>query len=429
MKKIFLFLILLVSLNLNSQNLWELSAPLPADDFMTLLNPLVPIYNVVQLQELGLAKGKSTSEPWASSYWPIHRGILAFRYSDKVSYNSKAFMDNYNSYTTHPAENYIAENRIDRLSPAEKYDLLVGDRNWTLTKAMWKKGYDDYQKKGFVAQWTGICHGWAAISHRDSPAPKHSVVMRDATNTFSITFFESDVKGLLSYLWAESPPVSKQAGSRCYQFPVTRDPLLRPIEVSCLDTNPMTWHLSITNRVGQFGKSFVMDSSSGPEVWNYPISSYDYSYFNARTFEPSHSIKAALVAVSDLKNDPLASVRNEKTKFVVGIIMDVFHPALIEPTMGQMGNTYQSHTFIYDLELDENYNVVGGEWYSEDQPDFLWTFAEELKARTREDVQDFGVWDDTGPIPAALAQSAILASKRGKVMATIVDKLTTKSVE
>lgn len=437
MKTISLLLILFVSLsplpnshaNSNSKKQTELSAPLPNDDFMILLNPLGPVFNAVQLEELGLTKGKTTHEPWASSYWPIHRGVLSFRYPDKASYNSKSFMDNFNTYTEKPAENYISENRIDRLSPAEKYDLLVGDKNWSLTKAMWKKGYDDYQEKGIVAQWTGICHGWAAISHRDPPQPKHSVVMRDVTNSYSITFFESDVKGLLSYLWAESAPETKQAGNRCYQFPVARDPLLRAQEVSCLDTNPMTWHLSVTNRVGRYGKSFVMDSSSGPEVWNYPISSYDYSYFNARTFEPVQSFKLGLVPISDLTNDHFAAVRSDKTSFVVGVVMDVFHPALIEPTMGPMGNAYQSHTFIYDLELDENYNIVGGEWYSEDQPDFLWTLADELKARTREDIQDFGMWDGTGPMPANISQSAISASQRGKVMATIVDKLHAKSIE
>lgn len=428
-----IFFILLFSFVSNSQTAStvrdNISGPFPDDDFMALLNPLGPTYNISHLHELNLTKGKATFEPWASSYWPIHRGILAFRYSDKNSYNSKVFIDNFNAFNSNPSENYIAENKINQLSPAEKYDLLIGDRNWTLTRAMWKKGYDDYQTKGIVALWTGICHGWSAIAQREVIPPKHGVVMRDTTNTFSITFYESDIKGLMSYLWAESPPETKQAGHRCYKFPIERDPLLRPIDVSCLDTNPMTWHLSITNRLGRYGKGFVMDSSVGAEVWNYPITSYDYSYFNARTFEPTHSLRSAVVPISELTNDRFTGVRNEKTKYVVGVIMDVFHPSLIEPTTGPMGNAYQTHTFIYDLELDENYNVIGGEWYSEDQPDFLWTFADELQARTREDLNDFGVWDGNGPLPSNIAQSAISASQRGKVMATIVDKLHSKSLE
>ncbi|MBL7557892.1 MAG: hypothetical protein JNM24_18835 [Bdellovibrionaceae bacterium] len=408
----------------------RISGPFPDDDFMALLNPLGPSYNIVHLDQMNLTKGKANFEPWASSYWPIHRGILAYRYPDKADYNSKAFIDNYRAFHAVPSENYIVENKIDRMSPSEKYDLLVGDRSWTLTRAMWKKGYDDYQEKGVVAGWTGICHGWSAIAQRDVLPPKHGVVMRDATNSFNITFFESDIKGLISYLWAESPPETKQAGHRCYKFPIERDTMLRPIDVSCLDTNPMTWHLSITNRLGHYGKGFVMDSSVGAEVWNYPITAYDYSYFSARTFEPVHSLKSALVPIAELSNDRFASVRNEKTKFVVGVIMDVFHPSLIEPTTSPLtANVYQTHTFIYDLELDENYDVIGGEWYSEDQPDFIWTFADDLKARTREDLQDFGVWDGNGPLPANIAQSAVSASQRGKVMATIVDKLHSKSLE
>lgn len=423
------FLILVASLVSKTNTQDNISGPFPDDDFMMLLNPLSPSYNIVQLDELNLTKGKANFEPWASSYWPIHRGVLAYRYSDKANYKSKSFLHNYTAFHAKPSETYIAENRIDRLSPAEKYDLLVGDRSWSLTRAMWKKGYDDYQEKGMVALWTGICHGWSAIAQRDVIPPQHNVVMRDVTNTYSITFYESDVKGLMSYLWAESPPETKQAGRRCYQYPIRRDPLLRPIEVSCLDTNPMTWHLSITNRLGRYGKGFVMDSSLGAEVWNYPLSSYDYSYFNARTFEPMHSLKSAMVPIAELTNDRFLSVRNEKTKYVAGVIMDVFHPALIEPTMGPMGNAYQTHTFIYDLELDENFDVVGGEWYSQEQPDFIWTFADDLTARVREDIQDFGVWDDNAPIPTNVAQSAISASKRGKIMATIVAKLHKKSIE
>jgi hypothetical protein len=424
-----LFFIFILFYFFQGQTQTQISGPYPDDSFMAMLNPLGPTYNIYHLDRLKLTKGKTKFEPWASSYWPIHRGILAYRYMDRASYSSKAFIDNHSSFLANPSINYVASGQVDRLSPAEKYDLLVGDSNWSLTRAMWAKGMEDYQTKGIVAGWTGICHGWSAISQMAIDPPKHGIVVRDATNTFSIRFHESDIKGLLSYLWAESPPETRQAGHRCNQVPINRDPFLRPVEVSCLDTNPMTWHLSITNRVGRYQKSFVMDSSLGAEVWNYPISSYDYSYFNPRTFEPVHSLKSALVPIQDLTNDRYATLRNSNTKYIVGIIMDTFHPALIEPTSGTQSNSFQTHTFIYDLELDENYDVIGGEWYSEDQPDFIWTFPEGSKAQAREDLQPLPAWDGISPVPAEIAQSARSASLRGKVMATIVDKLHIKSLE
>ena len=35
-------------------------------------------------------------------------------------------------------------------------------------------------------------------------------------------------------------------------------------------------------------------------------------------------------------------------------------------------------TYWYDLELDEDNNIVGGEWYTNRHPDFLWTKKTQL---------------------------------------------------
>src|SRR3954451_13614937 len=61
---------------------------------------------------------------------------------------------------------YIQRNStsVDRLSPAEKYDLLVGDRNKTLTRFMISEGLPYYQRTGKVETWMGYCHGWAPAS-------------------------------------------------------------------------------------------------------------------------------------------------------------------------------------------------------------------------------------------------------------------------
>lgn len=243
---------------------------------MTLLNPLEPVISIKKLGETGLTKGEAKLEPWSGSYWPIHKGVISFRYAgDKELYASKNFLDNYQSFKKNSPNSMVSAGQINSLSPAEKYDLLIGNKNWTLTQHMWRKGLTDYEEKGIVTQWTGICHGWSAISQMPIAAPDHSIVLRDVNDQYSITFYASDIKGLLSYLWAESPPKTRQAGHRCYQSTIDRDPFLRPVDTDCLDTNPKTWHLTITNRLRRYGKSFVMDSSVGTEVWNYPISAYD----------------------------------------------------------------------------------------------------------------------------------------------------------
>lgn len=400
------------------------SEPLPEDNFTIFLENLTAITNIHQMDAQGLAQGQSSFEPWAGSYWPIHQGLLGLRFADENFPKSKQFIQNYSSYQSRPSESLVSMGEINKLSPAEKYDLLIGDRNWTLTKHMWQKGLAGYEQDGFVATWTGICHGWSAATSMGVKQPEKSVTVSDVTGTYRITFYPQDIKGLQSYLWANSAPTSVQAGNRCRQSFVDRDPFLRPLDPTCLDSNPMTWHLAATNRIGVSKRSFVMDSSSGTEVWNYPILSYDYSYFNPRTFVSSHSLKASIEPTEMLKADKYAAHRSPRAKYVVGVAMDVFHPALVSPRTGaSSGNVLHTLPFIYDLELDENFIIVGGEWYSKDRPDFLWSFPKDSTAMTREDSMVTGGWDILVPMSADIAKKAKAAAGRGKVMSTITGAL------
>lgn len=413
-----------------TQNLAPFSEPLPEDNFMIFLDNVTAVTNIFQLQTQGLTKGKSAFEPWANSYWPTHQGMLANRFSDPSFPKSKVFMTNYEYFQSRPPEAMIAAGEINHLSPAEKYDLLVGDHNWSLTRSMWQKGLADVATDGGVATWTGICHGWSGATHMGTKQPQNAISVTDVTGSYSILFYPDDIAALLSFLWADSSPESIRAGNRCKQPVVLKDPHNRPLDPACLDSNPMSWHLAITNRVGLYGKSFVMDSSAGPEVWNYPISSYDYSYFNPRTFESSHSLAASIVPISYILNDKYSQSRSPRAKYLVGIAMDVFHPALISPRTGSPnGNTIHSESYAYDLELDEAYNVVGGEWYSHDRPDFMWSFHEGAKATNREDDAIVEVWDGKTALPASYADNAIRASERGRVLSKITEALQLKSLE
>src|SRR6185369_13815761 len=84
-------------------------------------------------------------------------------------------------------------------------------------------------------------------------------------------------------------------------------------------------------------------------------------------------------------------------------------------------------TFVYDLELDSDYNVVGGEWYAKDTPDFMWSYPEGSLAMTREDIRMRAnklTWDaKSGVMTSEIASMARSASQRGEVLATISNSL------
>lgn len=420
-----------VALPARSQALYPLAEPGKNDNFLDFLKDLTYVTSLPLLQHSGRARGMASVNPWSGSYWPYHRGLLGARYADPNYSKSRNFIDNYTNFYATPTESYLAPENVQYLSPAEKYDLLIGDHAWTLTSNNWKRGKAVFDEHGVVPGWTGICHGWAAAAHQDIKPPVLPVTVTDVTGAYAIKFYPQDIKGLVSYLWAESSPPSFQAGARCRQSEIVKDEYLRPVEIACLDANPMTWHLTIANRLGTHGKSFVMDASAGAEVWNYPVTGYDATYFNPKTMEPLDRFEDAIRPLGEVTNDRFRAHRSPRAKYLVGVSMDVFHPALIEPNTGSSRTpVIQFKNFVYDLELDEGMNVVGGEWYSKETPDFLWTFPAGVDALTSEDIALGGAaWDPAAPLPAAIATQATVATQKGLVLATIVKALHARSVE
>lgn len=405
------------------------SAPFPEDTFTRFLEGLTYTVNIQQMQDQGLAKGYSAEPLWSGSYWPIHRGVLGVRYADRSVPQTKSFSANYANFLSRSPESYIYSGNTNLLSPAEKYDLLVGDGSWALTRYMWGKGLEDLREQGVVATWTGICHGFSAAASMGVKSPVNAVTVTDVSGQHSILFYPEDIKALQSYLWAASSPESFEAGTRCRQSVVARDPFLRPVDPTCLDVNPMNFHIINVNRLGIHHQSYAMDTSRGPEVWNYPILGYDLNYYNPRTLETTHSLKMAIEPIEKLLNDKFKSYRNPSARYIVGIIMDLYHPSLTTATPYDNGQVaMHTENYIYDLELDENLNIIGGEWYMKDRPDFLWTFIKDGKAQNHEDIAVGDVEFTGNQIPQVIAEQARNASARGKVMAKIANALLQKSI-
>lgn len=425
------FTIILFSLSVKAESIRVDSEPAADDQFEQFLENWLAVTEIHQLHNQNLTKGESLIKPWSGSYWPIHKGILSQRYADPDQNSSQVFIQNYNEFRKRSSEDYLLKNQVERLSPAEKYDLLVGDSNWTLSKKMWEKGLKSFENMGFVTTWTGICHGWAAASHQIETSPHQTVSVIDVTGRYQIPFYASDIKGLISLLWANSSPSTVRAGNRCRGPQIKTDFYLRPTDVSCLDSNPKTWHVTITNRMGINKKSMVMDSSAGPEVWNYPITAYDYHYFDVKTLMPSQQLENVIRRLDSLPINHLSPFRSPHTQFLIGIIMDVYHPSLTEPNILISNKVVMSKkTYVYDLELNSEYQIVGGEWYSRETPDFIWTYPNLNQAYTRED-SDLKLanitWDSRNFMLDSIATAAQMASRRGEVLSTLVMELLYRS--
>ncbi|MGE3974753.1 MAG: hypothetical protein AB7F59_09540 [Bdellovibrionales bacterium] len=385
--------------------------------------------NLFTMHTQQLNVGVPQTLPWGGSYWPTHKGLIAARYADAGFPGSREWDVNYHYVRDMPAENYIPD-RVYALSPAEKYDLLIGNTTWTLPARMWKEGLAIFQALGYVATWQGICHGWAAAAHFSTPEPGHHVDVVSTTG-IPIRFYKSDIKALASWLWAATSPPAQFIGSRCRIKNPARDENGRILAEECFDVNPGFWHLALAYRVGAEKRSLVIDSTFDAEVWNFPVTKFKTTYFNPESLRPSFHPTASVIPVERYTSDKFKKYRSSDTKYIVGIMMDVSHASIQSPgTTTNEEMIEKTVRYMYDLELNQNHEIIGGEWYTNGHPDFIWSYKAGSQAKTTSDLQldPNIVWD--GPaVPAPLAEAAFTESKKGLVLSRIVNELIKRSLQ
>src|SRR5439155_1542285 len=85
-----------------------------------------------------------------------------------------------------------------------------------------------------------------------------------------------------------------------------------------------------------------------------------------------------------------------------------------QPRTGPADDATSGARYMYDLELDANGNLLGGEWYQNQHPDFVWTPLPGAHARAAGEATQCGAtWNATGPVPAAWRLAPDPAPRRG----------------
>jgi hypothetical protein len=417
----------IISRNPNSGFPWlePLSKMGDKDQATTLVENKIVLANIAELDRRGLTQATVPTVPWADSYWPIYKGLIADRYNDPGYPTSKSWPDYYN--LSRPTGAILASNdanEINNLSPAEKYDLLVGDPNMTLTKFSWNQGQLYFDRAGHVETWMGICHGWAGAAHMNVPVIDNPIVLHTPTG-LALTFYQSDIKALQSMLWANGSPSTRFSGAPCKTPRPERDAYGRVIAPECQDNNAGTFYLTLTNQLGINQRSFVMDATYDVEVWNYPIVSYTSTYFNPQTLIPTSNLSQAIIPIEKFSVDKFKMFRAAETRFVVGMFLDVTYVIEINPNHG-ISNKPPTKTvrYFYDLELDANQNIIGGEWYMNAHPDFLWTFDRDALASARgESAISPNEWNVSTSVPADWLPLAQRASNSGTPLSSVIRRI------
>lgn len=348
-----------------------------------------PIFNLQQLG--GVTQGQVSHRLWSDDYWAKYAGGLAYRYAEPGFWldvsNPKPNdwkVPGMHILSSQPADMMIMHGRTDKLSPAEKYDLLVGDNNYSLTKAFI---YEINQK---TEPWEGSCDGWAYASFNEA-APVKSVRVRNLAGQL-ITFYPSDIRALLTLLYSGYKVSS--FGGKCQTDHSAADAQGRLIDKDCRDTSPADFHTVLINQVGIGKRSFSVDTDYAKEVWNQPVKSFRLKYFNPQTMRYFAHGYQARVDKSRFSSDLFAAHRKPLGRYLVGVDVEVEYQMEAFPkALNHLTSSHDksvSEKYRYDLELDAAGNIIGGEWALSSQkrhPDLITYVSTANLVRSQFDAQ------------------------------------------
>lgn len=282
--------------------------------------------------------------PWDEIYWPTVNGGIAYRWNSPdpqiLKFKSPSLQQ----------LRYMSEDQIAQLSPAEKYDVYVGDYSYPTVEDQFSR------KKPWTGSWSGICDGWSA-SALNYPEPGQ-VVLTNADG-IRIPFGSSDIKALLSFNYAEREfRPSPRVGTECTRWKSRYSSY-------CKDVNAGAFHVVITNKIGLHQEGFAAEVDPSSQVWNQPIYKYEFRVLQSGVRPRSGSAHGT--ASESLIELEMTYPQDDRTDDGVVTVPHMY------PTKGTPDYRKTTKTYRYWLELDYADHVIGGEWDSKDHPDFLWS--------------------------------------------------------
>lgn len=289
--------------------------------------------NFLELPLYGDAR--DTKHFWSGDFWALKKGNINRRWNARIRIGF-----NHRSPTMEEALAMTPE-KIAELSPSEKFDLLLGFYDYPLRKEVSRLAANEEAEV-----WQGISNGWAVASFRhQEPQPKTLV----NPHGISIAFGSEDIKGLLAYYYTfhNAPEADARVGKPCQK-------------IGCIeDVSPATFHLALANSIGKKKTAFLMDLDRSRDVWNHPVVAYESEYrgnadLHEKVTPGTHSIvkmKTTVIYVDEALNQTWA------------------------PVLGTGSQLETRQLYQYWLHLDIDGNVIGGEWKSNERPDYLWTIA------------------------------------------------------
>jgi hypothetical protein len=296
----------------------------------------------------------SKRAPWAGNYFPMERGGIASRWqepgaTDDVPEGQKPVLKIMDVKLSLKKEDFakMTAEQIGRLSPAEKYDLMMGDYEFSATKhELYNRGP---HRNEAPEDWEGFCNGVRAAGIL-LPEPQREISVKNPDG-IEVTFKIADLKALagVSYFYVGK---YSQIGSPSRDIKSHDQP------------NAAVFDLALRYFLAEKKKAFVVDSHLGDQIWNESVIGYD------RKIE-----QAEMTAEDKLKYRK--AVKKIKVNLTVETLGEVDIHRSDKETKSQVadGSIRQEINSGYYLYIDKAGNAIDGLWINgagERGIDFAW---------------------------------------------------------
>ncbi len=261
--------------------------------------------------------------------WPIKEGGILNRWALK---NPVKPSDKYH-FSFFPIES-LKNVDIAQLSPAEKFDLYLGNANWNFSKTV-KRDQALLREVDLKEQ---IAFSELVLSFKNPS----SIVLEGKSN-LKIPFSSSDISALLfSAILLGENTKERIVGQPCKVLFVKETDAEK-----CEGINAGAFHVLLTNFIGLRDQGLFADLKRDKNMEIRPIIGF---VSNFKNIEDASSSKKELLVTTFIK---FLRPRTPQWSF--------------EPTNSSRG--YESYS--YTLELDNDNNIIGGKWISFNRPDFI----------------------------------------------------------
>jgi hypothetical protein len=212
-------------------------------------------------------------------------------------------------------------------SPFEKYDAYVQTRTGKNPGAVaWEADTRNGHYNPNAEGWEGHCNGWSAASIL-TPEPKRSHFRN------GIEFKVADMKGILSEVYMNT--YCNFHGNRNWGRPGDDQN----------DIYPDEFHRILMNYIASGKSAIVCDTDAGRMVWNFPLYRFESKWTTGWFDENKLKVTTVVYFADD-------NVRPD-----------------------HIGTKWFSQTLTYNLILDNQGNIVSGEWTGDSRknlPAFVW---------------------------------------------------------